>query len=173
MSSSATVSRMGERTPLRRQGRSLSLPASVFDKLFSSGKVLEVACGTGYWTQFIAREARSVLATDAEREPLLRLESRVSAKSVRTLVKDAYELADLGRFNAAFAGLWFSHVPTERRQGWLQSLHACLEPGSRIVLLDNSEVQCERLPIIAHDKYGNTYQEYLNRTPRWIGFPNS
>ncbi|MEO7152729.1 MAG: class I SAM-dependent methyltransferase [Burkholderiaceae bacterium] len=34
-------------------------------KLLTSAHVLEVACGTGHWAQFIAPEAASVLAIDA------------------------------------------------------------------------------------------------------------
>ena len=37
---------------------------------FSGVNVLEVACGTGYWTKFIAENANSVLAIDFSEEVL-------------------------------------------------------------------------------------------------------
>lgn len=59
---------------------------------------------------------------------------------------------------AAFAGLWLSHVPVESRAAFLRSLHARLDDGARVILLDNSEVQCRELPIAERDAAGNTYQ---------------
>jgi hypothetical protein len=38
------------------------------------------------------------------------------------------------------------------------SLHRLLQPGARVVFLDNSEVQCIELPIAERDAEGNTYQ---------------
>jgi demethylmenaquinone methyltransferase/2-methoxy-6-polyprenyl-1,4-benzoquinol methylase len=121
--------------------------------------VLEVACGTGYWTQFIAPAALSVVATDATAEPLEFARLRPRTGNVRFVQADAYALPeDLGRFDGAFAGLWFSHVPIESRAAFLDSLHSRLLPGARVVLLDNSEVQCLELPIVERDAVGNTYQ---------------
>jgi hypothetical protein len=59
----------------------------------------------------------------------------------------------------AFAGCWWSHVPLQRLAGWLQTLHARLEPGARVVFLDNSFVQTSSTPISRCDEQGNTYQQ--------------
>jgi ubiquinone/menaquinone biosynthesis C-methylase UbiE len=126
---------------------------------FARRAVLEVACGTGYWTQTIAPAAASMTATDATAEPLAFAKGRPGVAAVRFELADAYDLPGrLGRFDAAFAGLWLSHVPIGRRPEFLASLHRRLVPGARVVLLDNSEVQCRELPIAERDPEGNTYQ---------------
>ena len=126
---------------------------------FAGRSVLEVACGTGYWTQFIAPVAARMTATDAVAEPLAFARLRPGVQRVSFVQADAYALPQsLGSFDAAFAGLWISHVPVERRREFLSGLHARLAPGARVVLLDNTEAQCERLPISERDAADNTYQ---------------
>ena len=126
---------------------------------FAGCSVLEVACGTGYWTQHIARTAARLVAVDAGPEPLHFARLRPLAERVTFRQEDAYALpADLGEFDAAFAGLWFSHVPIERRVEFVRSLHARLRARAKVVFIDNSEVQCREWPIVETDDRGNTYQ---------------
>jgi len=123
-------------------------------------RVLEVAAGTGFWTERIASVAASVLATDVTSETLAELARRDLPETVSTCVADAYALSDLNqRFEGLFAGLWFSHVLISQRQAFFDSIHSVLAPGARVVLLDNSIAQCERLPISHRDSEGNTYQD--------------
>jgi demethylmenaquinone methyltransferase/2-methoxy-6-polyprenyl-1,4-benzoquinol methylase len=75
------------------------------------------------------------------------------------MVGDAYNLSsDLGKFNAAFAGFWFSHVPKNRRREFIRGLNALLFPGARVVLLDNLYVKGSSSPITEADADENTYQ---------------
>lgn len=122
-------------------------------------RVLEVACGTGYWTPGIAARAQSVVATDANEEPMAFARLRPGAHEVHFRQANVYSLPDdLGRFDAAFAGLWFSHVPIEARADFLAGLHGHLLPGARVLLLDNTAIQCRELPIVETDTQGNTFQ---------------
>lgn len=127
--------------------------------LFAGARVLEVACGTGYWTQFIAPVASQVLAVDAAAETLAIARRRVPQSTVEFVVGDAYALAArAARFDAAFAGFWFSHVPRSRQLEFLHGLHAALRPGARLVLLDNRYIDGSSTPICERDAEGNTYQ---------------
>jgi demethylmenaquinone methyltransferase/2-methoxy-6-polyprenyl-1,4-benzoquinol methylase len=38
-------------------------------------------------------------------------------------------------------------------------LHKALNPGAKVILLDNTKSQCQRHPISRKDEQGNTYQE--------------
>jgi demethylmenaquinone methyltransferase/2-methoxy-6-polyprenyl-1,4-benzoquinol methylase len=97
--------------------------------------------------------------TDGVREPLDFAKQRQGVSAANCHVCDAYALpSSLGRFDGAFAGLWFSHVPKERSEEFFVSMHALLEPGARVVLLDNSRVQCKDYHIVETDAQGNTYQ---------------
>lgn len=133
---------------------------------FAGRRVLEVACGTGWWTPHAARLARSWLATDLSDETLAVARTKPLPRradgtpSVDFAVADAYTLAGIGdqTFDGAFAGCWWSHVPLQRLPSWLATLHARLEPGARVVMLDNSFVQTSSTPISRTDADGNTYQ---------------
>ena len=126
---------------------------------FAGARVLEVACGTGYWTRFIAQAATSILALDTAPETLAIARCRVADEGVRFEVGDAYALPMVAPgFDAAFAGFWFSHVPRTRRREFLSRLNAALRPGARVVLLDNAYVEGSSTPVSERDADGNTYQ---------------
>jgi len=128
--------------------------------LFADSRVLEVACGTGYWTQFIAPAAGHIIGIDASQETMNIARGRVPESKATFLVGDAYSLSpDLGTFNAAFAGFWFSHVPKARRREFLYGLNALLNPGARVVLLDNLYVEGSSSAIAETDAEWNTYQD--------------
>jgi demethylmenaquinone methyltransferase/2-methoxy-6-polyprenyl-1,4-benzoquinol methylase len=128
-------------------------------EVFRGRTVLEIACGTGHWTQFIAPVADGVVAIDSARETIEIAKERVAPGKVEFVIGDAYALPALGRsFSAAFAGFWHSHVPKSRVREFLRGLHARLEPGARVVLLDNRFVEGSSTPIAERDGEGNTYQ---------------
>ncbi len=134
--------------------------------LFEGRHVLEVACGTGWWTPHGARDAASWLATDLSPETMAVAQAKPMPACVRFATVDAYSWEGLPpadglpgqRFNAAFAGCWWSHVPLQGLPQWLASLGTHLAPGARVVFLDNRYVQTSNLPITHSDAAGNTYQ---------------
>ena len=127
---------------------------------FEKARVLEIACGTGYWTQVIARVAASVTATDVSEEPMQIARSKPYERgNVVFQAADAYALPEsLGSFDAAFAGFWWSHVPRGKIGEFVASLHARLAPGARVVMLDNRFVAGNSTPVVEVDAAGNTYQ---------------
>ncbi len=130
---------------------------------FAGRHVLEIACGTGWWTPHAARDAASWLATDLSPETMAIARAKVLPACVRFATVDAYTLdtpeTAATSFDAAFAGCWWSHVPLQRLPGWLALLHTRLAPGARVVFLDNSYVQTSSTPITRTDAAGNTYQQ--------------
>lgn len=127
--------------------------------VFAGSSVLEVACGTGYWTQFIAPVASHVVAVDSAPETIRVAKGRVPSGKVEFVVGDAYAPPDTGRkYGGGFAGFWYSHVPRSRVREFLLGFHAQLGVGARVVLLDNQFVQGSNTPIDERDAEGNTYQ---------------
>ncbi|MEJ0007715.1 MAG: class I SAM-dependent methyltransferase [Steroidobacteraceae bacterium] len=127
--------------------------------LFTNRRVLEVACGTGYWTQFIAPVADHVVALDTSAEVIEIAKTRVPIRRVTFHVADAYQLpTGLGICTAAFAGFWFSHVPKGRRREFLRGLNASLATGATVILLDNRYVSGSSSALSDVDSDGNTFQ---------------
>jgi ubiquinone/menaquinone biosynthesis C-methylase UbiE len=128
---------------------------------FAGRRVLEIAAGTGWWTPHGARDCAAWLATDLNDETLAIARTKpMPAGKVAFRRLDAYRMDGLDglRFDAAFAGCWWSHVPLARLPGWLEALHRRLERGAHVVMLDNSFVPASNLPISRRDGEGNTYQ---------------
>jgi len=126
---------------------------------FDGRRVLEIACGTGWWTRFIAPVAAHVLALDAAPETLAIARERLAGERVDLVVGDAYDPPRAAPpYDAAFAGFWLSHVPRARLGEFLRGLHAALCPGARVVFIDNRWVEGSSTPIAERDAAGDTWQ---------------
>jgi demethylmenaquinone methyltransferase/2-methoxy-6-polyprenyl-1,4-benzoquinol methylase len=123
-------------------------------------RVLEVACGTGFWTKHYAPPAESVTAVDINSETLAIAQQRLSENAnVKLQVADAYALEGLpAGYTAAFAGFWWSHVPRGRLKAFLNGLHRQLVPGGLVVFVDNLYVEGSSTAVSREDEEGNTYQ---------------
>lgn len=122
-------------------------------------RVLEVACGTGYWTEAVADTAESILATDASVEVLeIARSKQLDESRVSFAQADAYNIPFQRDFTAGFAAFWWSHISRSRLPGFLDQFHSALLPGARVVFADNRFVPGSNTPIHRSDEAGNTYQ---------------
>jgi len=117
------------------------LLATIIEKIEKDiiGKdVLEIACGTGNWTQVLSKRARSVVATDINKGYLIEAKKKPYQKdNVVFKVADAYTLDGIDRkFNLAFASDFWSHVPKSKIKSFIKTLHNKLLPGSKAIMID-------------------------------------
>lgn len=121
-------------------------------------RVLELACGTGWWTAVLAPVAKAVTAVDVNPE-VLEVARAKSLPGVEWCCRDVYASEPIpGLFTAGMAGFWWSHVPRRKLPGFLVMVHRQLEPGARVLFLDNRYVSGSSTPISRTDSDGNTYQ---------------
>ena len=128
--------------------------------MFKGRKVLELACGTGYWTEVIAGQAAEVLALDLNEEVLeIARTKRTPPGRVAYTKGSAYEIPDLRRrHDALFAGFWWSHVPLARMNSFLEKATKAVAPGALVAFLDNRYVEGSSTPVSRTDAEGNSYQ---------------
>jgi SAM-dependent methyltransferase len=126
-----------------------------FGRKLAGRSVLEVACGTGFWTLMLAQHALEVVATDAAPEMLSFARARSYPRSnVELSLCDAYSLGGLRRlFGGGFHFQWVSHVPRSRLSEFFQVFHERMAPGAIVVFGDNKDQGDQA------DAEGNLYQE--------------
>jgi ubiquinone/menaquinone biosynthesis C-methylase UbiE len=128
-------------------------------KMLAGRKVLELACGTGYWTDVFAAQAAQVTALDLNEEVLEIARTKKNADKVKFVRGSAYEIPDFGRaHDALFAGHWWSHVPLAKMDGFLETVTRAVAPGALIAFFDNRYVEGSSTPVSRRDAQGNTYQ---------------
>ncbi len=119
--------------------------------------VLEIACGTGNWTQVLAKRAHSVLATDINASAVeMAQRKNLGHGNVTFQISDAYTLDGIDRsFSAAFAADWWSHIPKSMVSSFVGNLHAKLIPGSRVILIDMCLIEAFKREFFYYDPEGN------------------
>ena len=133
----------------------------ILPPLVAGKRVLEVAAGTGYWTQYLATTAASVLATDLNAETIaIAAERAYGPAKVSLRTADAYQLAAVpGEFDLVFCGFFWSHIARADISRFLRGVRDRTGPGTGLILLDNRYVPGSNLPIARTGPDGDTYQQ--------------
>lgn len=100
------------------------------------GDVLELAPGTGIWTERLIRTATTVTAVDASPEMIELNRAKVASERVSYVLADLFSWRPERVYDAVFFGFWISHVPLERLDGFLAAIATMLRPGGKIFFVD-------------------------------------
>ena len=98
--------------------------------------VLELACGTGWWTQWLAQHARQVTAVDAAEEMLALNRERVNAANVHHVLADVFAWKPDRRYDLVFFAFWLSHVPQDRFAEFWRVVDDSLAAKGRVFFID-------------------------------------
>lgn len=110
---------------------------AVLDAFVPKGRALELACGTGLWTQQIARYTEDVTAVDAAPEMLSINRAQTGDANVRYVQADILNWQPVGQYDMVFFGFWLSHVPAERFDSFWGLVQESLAPGGRVFFVDS------------------------------------
>jgi len=124
-----------------RQGE-LAAIASDARRTLAGRHVLEVACGSGYWTRLVAEQAASITAVDTSMAMLARAVATCRGSAcARFVACDAFALDALSAiFDGGLCMFWLSHVPRALLAVFLDGFHRRLRPGAAVIMADNVHV---------------------------------
>ena len=114
---------------------------AAIDEFAPRGRVLELASGTGIWTEEILRHPVDELTCiDAAPEMLEIHASRIHDVRVRRERHDLFRW-DSGddRYDAVLFAFWLSHVPPTRFAEFWASVRNALKPGGRVFFVDDDD----------------------------------
>ena len=102
------------------------------------GDVLELACGTGLFTQHFVNDADTLLAIDASPECLALNEQRLHDPRITYAAVDLFGWEPLpAAYDWVVFTYWLSHVPDDRLAAFWDKVGRALRPGGRVALVDS------------------------------------
>jgi SAM-dependent methyltransferase len=102
-----------------------------------SGRILELACGTGIWTDYLAPLADELVAVDVSPTSMELNRRRVKSDKVRYIQADLFSWRPTERFDYVFFGFWQSHIPSNRLESFWGLVAEALAIGGRVFFVDS------------------------------------
>jgi demethylmenaquinone methyltransferase/2-methoxy-6-polyprenyl-1,4-benzoquinol methylase len=100
--------------------------------------VLELAPGTGLWTERYIDRVASVTAVDAAPEMIELARARLGERAAKVdfVLDDIFGWTPTRRYDAVVFCFWISHVPVARLDAFLRMVASALRPDGRVFFVD-------------------------------------
>jgi len=111
-----------------------------FDAVEVHGDVIELAAGTGAWTQRLVGRAHSLTVLDGSCEMLDQNRARLGARAgnIAYAVVDLFAWRPLRTWDACVFGFWLCKVPDDRIDRFLRTVADALRPGGVVCCVDKA-----------------------------------
>jgi ubiquinone/menaquinone biosynthesis C-methylase UbiE len=128
--------------------------------LVAGKSVLEMACGTGYWTKVMSETAAHVTASDIWPEMLEQTRQKKFGCPVELVVADMFAQAwPEMAFDLVAVGFWFSHQPKQEYDKFFDIVRRPLKSGGKIWLIDNNPpAEGTHHEFVRKDEFGNNFK---------------
>jgi demethylmenaquinone methyltransferase/2-methoxy-6-polyprenyl-1,4-benzoquinol methylase len=102
--------------------------------------ILELACGTGIWTQELITIGEKVTAVDASPEMIAINKIAVASDKVDYIKADIFNWQSPIQYDMIFFSFWLSHVPPDRLASFLGHISTMIKPNGHLFIIDSRRV---------------------------------
>lgn len=101
--------------------------------------VLELAPGTGIWTQELAQMGKSIVGVDASPEMIAINRAKVQSDRVVYRQEDLFSWQPDRQYDLVFFSFWLSHVPPSKLGDFLDRVAAATKTGGHLFIIDSQD----------------------------------
>jgi len=138
---------IAEAFDLLSPGKDLLLALGKFDA------ILELACGTGIWTETLLHMGKSVTAVDAAPEMLDIARNKFGEERIKYQQADLFEWEPAQKYDLVFFANWLSHVPPAALDEFLDRVQRSIRPDGQIAMIDQYQPSDSDKRIAKEDIY--------------------
>ena len=112
----------------------------IMETLHAIGKVddaLELACGTGIWTEQLLKVAQQITALDASPEVIAINRKKMKADNIDYQEADLFQWQPERQYDLVLFSFWLSHVPPDKLDSFLKAVASAVKPGGRLFMVDS------------------------------------
>jgi ubiquinone/menaquinone biosynthesis C-methylase UbiE len=126
--------------------------------------VLELACGTGLWTQELLKLGKQITALDASQEMIeINRQKLNNAPNVEYQQLDLFAWQPENQYDLVFFSFWLSHVPPVKVDEFLSKVYNSVLPGGKVTIVDSYfEITSSAKDHLLQDKNEIYQQRKLN-----------
>jgi ubiquinone/menaquinone biosynthesis C-methylase UbiE len=109
---------------------------------FGHGHLIDIACGTGFWAPYYARNCERFTFVDQSAGMLAECKKRIESLGLagvsRFVQGNIFDVAlEPAAYNCALVGFLLSHFTSEQENAFFQKLKTSLKPAAQLMIIDS------------------------------------